>query len=91
MIKYVAINYYEVYCAHADGEDYIITSTTVSVAAEEISKTFTVNIINDNIIECDETFNLTLSVPAFTCGVIVNRKADTTAVIIKDNGTENCK
>ena len=61
-----------------------MTSTTVSVAAEQLSKSFTMNIINDNIIECDETFKLTLSVPALTCGV-VNGTADTTEVTIRDN------
>ena len=39
--------------------------------------------------ECNETFKLTLSVPASTCGA-VNGERDTTEVIIMDNGTENC-
>ena len=54
-----------------------------------MSKSFTINIINDNITECDETFKLTLSVPASTCGA-VNGETDTTEVTIMDNGIENC-
>ena len=68
----------------ADGEDYIIASTIVSIAAEEMSKSFTINIINENIIECDETFKLTLNVPASTCGA-VNGTNNRTEVTIKDD------
>ena len=64
-----------------DGMDYRINSTTDSVAAGEMSKSFTINIINDDITECNETFNLTLSF--ITCGV-VSGKTDTTEVTIKD-------
>ena len=71
-----------------DGEDYRIDSTTVSIAAGEMSKSFTIKIINDSITECDETFKLTLSVPASACGAI-NGATDTTEVTIKDNGKEN--
>ena len=42
-------------------------STTISIAAGEMTKLFTVNIINDRVTECDETFKLTL-IPA--CGVV---------------------
>ena len=61
-------------------------SITVSVAAEETSISFTINIINDNITECDETFQLTLSVPASnaTCG-IVSGETDATEVMIRDD------
>ena len=60
-------------------------STTISIAAGEMSKLFTINIINDNITECDETFKLILSIPAPRCEV-VNGNIDTTEVTIKDNG-----
>ena len=61
--------------------------TTISVQAEEKSKSFThsINIINDDIAECNETFKLTLNVPASICGA-VNGKNDTTEVTIMDNG-----
>ena len=69
-----------------DGEDYIIASTIVSIAAEEMSKSFTINIINDNIIECDETFKLTLNVPASTCGAVHGTNNRTELTIKDDDG-----
>ena len=50
-----------------------------------MSKSFTINIINDNIIECDETLKLILSIPATPCEV-VTRRPDVTELTIKDNG-----
>ena len=67
-----------------DGEDYRINSTTVSLAAGKMSKSFTINIINDDITECDETINLTLSVSASTCGA-VNGTNDTAEVVIQQD------
>ena len=72
----------------ADGEDYSIDSTTVSVETGKMSKLFAINIIDDNITECDVTFKLTLSVPASACGA-VNGKIDSTEVTIIDNGRTN--
>ena len=43
-------------------------STTISIAAGVMSKSFAINIINDYTIECNETFILTLS--ALACGVV---------------------
>ena len=65
--------------------DYTRDFTTVSIAAGEIGKSFNISIISDNITECDETFKLTLNIPASTCGA-VNGKTDTTEVTIKDDG-----
>ena len=45
---------------------------------------FTINIINNNITECDETFTLTLSVTSSPCGVI-SGSDDTSEVMIRDN------
>ena len=69
-----------------DGKDYRRDSTAVSIASGEISKSFTIYIINDDITECDETFNLTLSVPASTCEA-VNGTTNTAEVVIQhDDG-----
>ena len=56
-----------------DGEDFRATFTTVGVSAAEMSKSFTINIINDNIVECDETFKITLSFPTPLCEVVNGR------------------
>ena len=50
-----------------------------------MSKSFTINIINDNITECDETVKLTFSVPASACGAVIG-KIDSIEVTIKDKG-----
>ena len=50
-----------------------------------MSKSFTINIINDNITECDETFKLILSIPAPPCEVVIGNN-NITEVTIKDNG-----
>ena len=49
-----------------------------------MSTSFAINIINDNIAECDETFTLTLSVPSSPCGVI-SGSVSTSEVMIKDD------
>ena len=49
-----------------------------------MSKSFTISVVTDNITECDETFKLTLSVPASICGA-VNGETDTTEVTIRDD------
>ena len=54
------------------------------VPADTRLATFTINIINDYVSECDESSKLTLSVPSSTCGV-VSGGTDTTEVTIKDD------
>ena len=70
-----------------DGEDYRVDSTTVSVAAGETSKSFTINIINDNTAECNEIFIPTLSVPTPPCEV-VSGKNNNTEVIIRNTDSK---
>ena len=73
----------------ADGDDYRIDSTIVNVTAGEMSKSFTINIINDDIAECDETFKLTFIIPTPPCEV-VNGRNNISDVIIKDNDGRGC-
>jgi len=49
-----------------------------------MSTSFTINITDDSIAECDETFTLTLSVPSSPCGVI-SGSVDTSEVMIRDD------
>ena len=49
-----------------------------------MSTSFTINIIDDNIAECNETFTLTLSIPSSPCGVI-SGSDDTSEVMIRDD------
>ena len=49
-----------------------------------MSKSFAINIINDNITECNEMFILTLNIPTPPCEV-VSATDNRTEVIIRDN------
>ena len=62
----------------------MIASTTVSVAAEEMSKSCIINIINNNIAECDETFKLAFSIISPPCEVVIGRN-DASEVMIRDD------
>ncbi|WP_088187109.1 fibronectin type III domain-containing protein [Desulfosporosinus sp. FKA] len=61
------------------GEDYTATSGELSFGYGETSKTFTIPITNDNILENDETVNLTLSSP--TGGAYLGSQATSTLTI----------
>ncbi|MCA1684223.1 MAG: hypothetical protein LC708_03755, partial [Actinobacteria bacterium] len=68
----------------AAGTDYTVAAlTTLSFAAGETSKTVTVNVTGDNVVEPNETFNVTLS--AATGGVISDTSG--TATIVNDDAT----
>ena len=65
--------------------DYSSQKTvTITVPANMMSAAFTININDDNIAECNETFTLTLNVPSSPCGV-VSGSVSTSVVMIKDN------
>jgi hypothetical protein len=63
------------------GQDYTATSGTLTFAANEITKTFTVSILNDSEREQSETINLTLSNPN---GVILGTDSIAVLTIIDD-------
>ena len=66
------------------GNDYNRSFITIIVPTNESSTLFTINIIDDKIAECDETFALTLSVPSSLCGVI-SGSVNTSEVMIRDD------
>ena len=64
------------------GEDYSGSPITVTVPAGVTMQPFTINIIDNNIIECDETFNIAM-IPVTICGVTIGNN-DNGEVIIRD-------
>ena len=71
---------------HADEEDYGISFTNVSIAANETSRSFAVKIINDNITECNVMFKLMLSIPIPPCGVVSGSNNTIEVMVHDDDG-----
>ena len=70
-----------------DGEDYRRDTTRVTIPANNTSTSVTINIINDDISECNESFKLMLSIPSSTCGV-VSGNHDIAEVMIRDDDSK---
>ena len=64
------------------GSDYTATNGTLTFTPGQLSKTFTVPIINDTVFEGNETFNVTLSSPGN--GALLGSPS-TTVITIQDN------
>lgn len=79
----VSVNYATSNGSATAGSDYTATSGTLSFAAGETSKTFTIPLINDTLVEGLETVNLTLSNP--TGGAALGGQATATLTIISDD------
>ena len=67
------------------GEDYNRSSITVNVPAGVTMQSLTINIIDDNIVECDEMFNVTM-VSVTTYGVTIGSNRISEVMIRDDDG-----
>jgi len=68
-----------------DAYDYNGRRITVVVSAGVLSQSFLINITNDNIVECNETFSLTIE-SFSTCQVTIGNVNTTEVTIIDDDG-----
>ncbi len=78
----VTVNYATANGTATAGSDYTAISGVLTFAAGEISKTVTVAVLGDTLVEADETFTLTLSNPS---GASLGSISTTTATIVNDD------
>jgi subtilase family protein/Calx-beta domain-containing protein/CARDB protein len=74
--------------ATGGGVDYTLATGTLSFGANETAKTFAVKIVNDTVIEVDETVRVELINPS--TGLIIGAQ-DTTTLTIHDNDAPTFK
>ena len=67
-------------------QDYTVGTQRVTVSAGTTSKSITIPIINDNTVECDETFKLTIPSVSI-CGITIG-SIRTTEVTIQDDDSK---
>ena len=72
-------------CCTIDTEDYDRTIKTIVVPADVIMQTFTINIVNNKVMECNETFNVKL-VSVTTCRVTIGSNNISGVMITDDDG-----
>lgn len=73
------------------GADYDQQSVLVIIAPGAVMQKFTVNITDDDIIECNEFFNLSISTEGALCG-LTSSNNNTQVMIENDDGKKflNC-
>jgi len=59
---------------------------SITVPAGEVTKSFTINISNDDVVECIETFNVTIT-SIESCGFTIGNN-NTSEVMIKDDDSK---
>ena len=70
---------------HAEAADYNQPSFPVTIAPETLMRSFTIDITNDNIVECNETFFLSISADGTWCG-LNNTNSGTQVTVVNDDG-----
>ena len=66
-------------------EDYNGTIKDIIIPPGITMQTFKINIVNNNIAECNETFNVTI-VSVTTCGVTIGSNNSSEVMITEDDG-----
>ena len=68
-----------------DVEDYNGTRITVDVPAGVLTQSFTIDIIDNDVVECDEVFSVTIE-SVITCGVTTGDVISSNVTIMDDDG-----
>ena len=68
-----------------DVDDYNGTRITVEVPAGVLTQSFTIDIIDNDVVECDEVFSVTIE-SVTTCGVITGDVSSSNVTITDDDG-----
>ena len=75
-----------IFVLYVAGEDYNGSPITVNVPAGVTMQSLsTINIIDNNIVECDEMFNVTM-LSVTTCGVTIGSNRISEVMITDDDG-----
>lgn len=69
-----------------DGDDYSGGKITVNVSTGMISQSFVISIIEDDIVECSETFGVTIA-SVSSCGIRIGNN-NNIKVMIADNDSK---
>ena len=67
------------------GEGYSTDPVPLNILAGESTQSFLININDSDIVECNETFNITI-VSVTTCGATIGSNRSTEVTIIDDDG-----
>ena len=71
--------------ATLEAADYDQPNIFVTIAPGTMMQQFTINITNDNIVECNETFSMSISTEGIWCG-LNNDNSSAQVTIINDDG-----
>ena len=74
----IIVNYF------IDGADYTGGMRVIDVPAGEMTQPFTVDIVDNDIVECDETFIVTIT-SVTTCGVTIGNNNRSEVTITDDD------
>ena len=72
-------------CCFIAGEDYNGSPITINVPGGVTMQMFTINIAENNIVECNETFNV-IMMSVTTCGVTIGSNRISEVIIRDDDG-----
>ena len=78
--------YYVTLCVITGGDDYEPGPFSVIIPAGEISVTFNISIIDDNIFEANESFTLTIDSSSLPSRVLVQPDCVLMVTIVDDDG-----